>query len=50
MSREQKIAIILDARPNLKNIILIIPDEQLDLIIEEIPKELERELSEAAFI
>ncbi|MGM0215025.1 hypothetical protein [Enterococcus sp. AZ109] len=50
MTREQKIAAVLDARPNLKRIILLATDDQLDRLVEEVRKDLQRELDEAAFV
>lgn len=50
MTKEEKIQMILDARPRLKHIIKCANDEQLDRLVEEVQKELERELNEAAFI
>lgn len=49
MPRQEKINAILDARPGLVNIIKFVADDQLDRMIEDIKKELERELDEAAF-
>lgn len=49
MTRETKINIIIDARPNMKHIIQCATDEQLDRMVEEVQKELERELNEAVF-
>ncbi|EPH96516.1 hypothetical protein D920_02046 [Enterococcus faecalis 13-SD-W-01] len=49
MTKEEKIQIILDARPQLKYIIKCANDEQLDRLVEEVQKELEHELYEAAF-
>lgn len=48
--REEKINIILDARPRLVHIIKCATDEQLDRLVEEVNKDLQRELDEAAFI
>ena len=50
MSKQEKIALILDARPRLKRIILCANDDQLDRLVEEVQKELQRELDEAAFV
>ncbi|GCF92468.1 hypothetical protein NRIC_03590 [Enterococcus florum] len=50
MTRQEKISAILDARPNLKHIILFATDEQLDRLIEEVQKDLQKELDEATFI
>lgn len=49
MTRQEKIQLILDARPRLVHIIKCANDDQLDRLVEEIQKELERELDEAAF-
>ncbi|MGM0239442.1 hypothetical protein [Enterococcus sp. AZ103] len=49
MTRETKINIIIDARPNMKHIILCVNDEQLDRMVEEVQKELNRELIEAMY-
>ncbi|MGG5333715.1 hypothetical protein [Enterococcus sp. AZ163] len=50
MTNEEKIKAILDARPNLKHIIKFATDEQLERLVEEVQKELQRELDEAAFV
>ena len=50
MTQEEKIQIILDARPRLIHIIKCASDEQLDRLVEEVGKDLQRELDEAAFI
>ncbi|EOS7999074.1 hypothetical protein DW624_RS00595 [Enterococcus hirae] len=50
MTRQEKIDIVLDARPRLVHIIKCTNDDQLDCLVEEVQKELERELNEAAFI
>lgn len=50
MTRQEKIQIILDARPRLIHIIKCANDEQLDRLIQEVQKDLRRELDEAAFI
>lgn len=50
MTKEEMVAAILDARPNLKHIIKFATDEQLERLIEEVQKELQRELDEAAFV
>lgn len=50
MTREEKIEIIVDARPRIERIIKCANDEQLDRLVEEVQKELDRELQEAAFI
>ncbi|MDT2704776.1 hypothetical protein [Enterococcus dispar] len=50
MTRQEKIQIILDARPRLIHIIKCANDEQLDRLIQEVQKDLQRELDEAAFI
>lgn len=49
MTRQEKINIILDARPNLKHIIKCANDDQVDRLLDEVRKELQRELEEAAF-
>lgn len=49
MTQEEKIQMILDARPRLKHIVKCANDEQLDRLVEEVQKELEHELFEAAF-
>ncbi|MDT2756945.1 hypothetical protein P7G51_06085 [Enterococcus asini] len=49
MTRQEKIQLILDARPRLVHIIKCANDDQLDRLVEEVQKELERELDEAAF-
>ncbi|MFZ8765492.1 hypothetical protein [Enterococcus diestrammenae] len=49
MTRQEKVQLILDARPRLVHIIKCANDDQLDRLVEEIQKELERELNEAAF-
>ena len=49
MTREQKIAAVLDATPKLTRIIFLATDEQLNRLVEEVQKELQRELDEAAF-
>ncbi|EOE6413489.1 hypothetical protein ACKO6W_000668 [Enterococcus hirae] len=50
MTHQEKIDVILDARPRLVHIIKCATDDQLDRLVEEVQKELERELSEAAFV
>ncbi|WP_164885465.1 hypothetical protein [Enterococcus hirae] len=45
-----KINIVLDARSRLVHIIKCATDVQLDLLVEEVQKELERELDETAFV
>lgn len=50
MTKEQKIEAVLDARPNLKRIVFLATDDQLDRLVEEVQKELQRELDEAAFV
>ncbi|MDT2493409.1 hypothetical protein [Enterococcus avium] len=50
MTKKEKIALILDARPRLKHIIACANDQQLDRLVEEVQKELQRELDEAAFV
>lgn len=49
MTRQEKVQLILDARPRLVHIIKCANDEQLNRLVEEVQKELERELDEAAF-
>ena len=49
MSKEEKINLILDARPRLIHIIKCANEEQLDRLVEEVQKDLERELEEASF-
>ena len=49
MTKQEKINLILDARPRLVHIIKCANDDQLDRLVEELQKELERELDEAAF-
>lgn len=50
MTRQEKIRIVLDARPRLVHIIKCATDDQLDRLISEVQKDLQRELDEAAFI
>lgn len=50
MTKQEKIKLILDARPRLVHIIKCATDDQLDRLVEEVQKELERELDEAAFV
>jgi len=50
MTRPEKIKIVLDARPRLVHIIKCANDDQLDRLVEEVQKELQRELDEAAFV
>ena len=50
MTRQEKINIVLDARPRLVHIIKCANDDQLDRLVEEVQKELDRELSEAASV
>lgn len=50
MTKDEKIAAILDARPKLEHIIFLATDDQLDRLVEEVQKELQRELDEAAFV
>ena len=50
MTRQEKISIVLDVRPRLVHIIKCANDDQLDRLVEEVQKELERELDEAAFV
>ena len=49
MTKQDKINLILDARPRLVHIIKCANDDQLDRLVEEVQKDLERELDEAAF-
>lgn len=49
MTKQEKINLILDARPRLVHIIKCASDDQLDRLVEEVRKDLERELEEAAF-
>lgn len=49
MTKQEKINLILDARPRLVHIIKCANDDQLDRLVEEVRKDLERELDEAAF-
>lgn len=49
MTRQEKINIILDARPRLIHIIKCANDDQLDRLVEEVNKDLQRELDEASF-
>lgn len=49
MTRKDKINIILDARPRLIHIIKCANDDQLDRLVEEVNKDLQRELDEASF-
>lgn len=49
MTKQDKINLILDTRPRLVHIIKCANDDQLDRLVEEVQKELERELDEAAF-
>ncbi|MDB7374090.1 hypothetical protein PNA32_06870 [Enterococcus faecium] len=50
MTRQEKINIVLDARPRLVHIIKYATDDQLNRLVEEVQKELERELDEVAFV
>ncbi|MDY4307190.1 hypothetical protein SNF32_06945 [Enterococcus mundtii] len=50
MTRPEKIKIVLDARPRLVHIIKCANDDQLDRLVEEVQKEIQRELDEAAFV
>lgn len=50
MTRQEKINIVLDARPRLNHIIKCANDDQLDRLVVEVQKELQRELDEAAFV
>ena len=49
MTKQEKINVILGARPRLVHIIKCANDDQLDRLVEEVRKDLERELDEAAF-
>lgn len=49
MTKQEKINLIIDARPRLVHIIKCANDDQLDRLVEEVQKELERELDEASF-
>lgn len=49
MDKQEKIELILSARPRLVHIIKCANDDQLDRLVDEVNKELERELFEAAF-
>lgn len=49
MTRQEKVQLILDARPRLVHIIKCANDDQLDRLVEEVRKDLQRELDEAAF-
>lgn len=49
MTRQEKVQLILDARPRLVHIIKCANDDQLDRLVDEVRKDLERELDEAAF-
>ena len=49
MTREEKIQVVLSARPRLIHIIKCANDEQLDRLVEEVQKDLQHELDEAAF-
>lgn len=49
MTNQEKINLILDARPRLIHIIKCANEEQLDRLVEEVQKDLERELEEASF-
>lgn len=50
MTRHEKINIVLNSRPRMVHIIKCANDDQLDRLVEEVQKELQRELDEAAFI
>lgn len=45
-----KINIVLDAKARLVHVIKCATDDQLNRLVEEVQKELERELDEAAFV
>lgn len=49
MTRQEKINIVLDARPRMIHIIKCANDDQLDRLVEEVNKDLQRELDEASF-
>lgn len=49
MNRLEKIELVLSARPRLTYIIKAASDEQLDQLVEEAMKDLDKELEEAAF-
>ena len=49
MTKREKIELILSARPRLVHIIKCANDDQLDRLVDEVQKELDRELTEAAF-
>ena len=49
MTRQEKINIVLDARPRMVHIIKCANDDQLDRLVEEVNKDLQRELDEASF-
>lgn len=50
MTRQEKINLVLDARPRLVHVIKCATNDQLDRLVEEVQKELERELDEASFV
>ena len=50
MSRREKINIVLDEKARLVHVIKCATDDQLNHLVEEVQKELERELDEAAFV
>lgn len=49
MKRQEKIDLVLSARPRLTYIIRAANDEQLNRLVDEVMKELDRELAEATF-
>lgn len=49
MDKQEKIELILSAIPRLVHIIKCANDDQLDRLVDEVQKELDRELTEAAF-
>lgn len=50
MTKQEKIELIIDTRPRLSRIIKCANEQQLDRMVEEIQKELQKELDEAAFV
>ncbi len=49
MTRQEKINIVLDARPRMVHIIKCANDDQLDRLVEEVNKDLQCELDKAQF-
>lgn len=49
MTKDEKIQLILDARPRLTHIIKCENDQQIDRLVEEVQKDLQNELDEVAF-